>query len=197
MFYSLTTQIITYVTINARKWIENCSWNDHHKTIIRLMSKSYRLLQLPLSIRRQVPDILTANTAIKWQMKSTVFRQLNISNISLSQADIPPLPKITYGIQLKGSSFLQTASFSLNFLRSRYERAFTSKKKVRYLSDEKRSEFSQDTATFHPRCCSKVCLLSKFEQTFVIISCHFLLVPLKKKNVKVVILKQKHFKDRY
>lgn len=58
-------------------------------------------------------------------MKSTVFRQLNISNISLSQVDIPRLPKITYGIQLKGSSFLKTASFSLTFLRSRYERAFT------------------------------------------------------------------------
>lgn len=160
VFVALTIRIIAFVTTIAVIQLKPVLWmiaTKHH-----IIERNY-LLQSPLSIKWRVPDILTLNTTIKWQMKSTVFHQLNISHISFSQADSPRLPKITYGIRLKGSSFLKTASFSLNFLRSRYERAFTQKKKkkVRYLSGEKRSEFSQDTATFQPRCCSKVCLRSK------------------------------------
>lgn len=159
VFVARTIRIIAFVTITAVIQLKPVLWmiaTKHH-----IIERNY-LLQSPLSIKWRVPDILTLNTTIKWQMKSTVFHQLNISHISFSQADSPRLPKITYGIRLKGSSFLKTASFSLNFLRSRYERAFTQKKKkVRYLSGEKRSEFSQDTATFQPRCCSKVCLRSK------------------------------------
>ena len=94
-------------------------------------------------------------------MKSPVFHQFTIPNISPSQADRTHLPKKTYGIQLKGSSFSKTVSFSLNFLRRSVWTCFRKKKKVEVLQRWKRSEFSQDTATFHPRCCSKVCLLSK------------------------------------
>lgn len=55
-------------------------------------------------------------------IKSPVFRQFNIHCISEGQADSAALPRQTYGIRLKGSSFLRRPS-SLNFLRSRYERA--------------------------------------------------------------------------
>lgn len=57
------------------------------------------------------------NTTLKKGIKSPVFHQFNIPNISPSQADSTRLPKKTYGIQLKGSSFSKTVSFSLNFLR--------------------------------------------------------------------------------
>lgn len=126
VFVALTIRIIAFVTIIAVIQLKPVLWmiaTKHH-----IIERNY-LLQSPLSIKWRVPDILTLNTTIKWQMKSTVFHQLNISHISFSQADSPRLPKITYGIRLKGSSFLKTASFSLNFLRSRYERAFTQKKK--------------------------------------------------------------------
>lgn len=102
------------------------------------------------------------NTILKKGIKSPVFHQFNIPNISPGQADSTRLPKKTYGIQLKGSSFSKTVSFSLNFLRRLVWTCFRlkKKKKVEVLQCW-RSEFSQDTATFHPRCCSKVCLLSK------------------------------------
>lgn len=57
------------------------------------------------------------NTTLKKGIKSPVFHQFNIPNISPGQADSTRLPKKTYGIQLKGSSFSKTVSFSLNFLR--------------------------------------------------------------------------------
>lgn len=59
-------------------------------------------------------------------IKSPVFRQFNIHCISEGQADSATLPRQTYGIRLKGSSFLRRPS-SLNFLRSRYERALFKK----------------------------------------------------------------------
>lgn len=59
-------------------------------------------------------------------IKSPVFRQFNIHCISEGQADSAALPRQTYGIRLKGSSFLRRPS-SLNFLRSRYERALFKK----------------------------------------------------------------------
>lgn len=65
----------------------------------------------------QVSDIEAQNRSIKKGMKGPVFHQFNIPNISPSQADSTHLPKTTYGIQLKGSSFSKTVSFSLNFLR--------------------------------------------------------------------------------
>lgn len=125
-FVALIIRIIAFVTIIAVIQLKPVLWmiaTKHH------IIEHNHLLQSPLSIKWRVRDILTLNTTIKWQMKSTVFHQLNISHISFSQADIPRLPKITYGIRLKGSSFLKTASFSLNFLRSRYERAFTQREK--------------------------------------------------------------------
>lgn len=59
-------------------------------------------------------------------IKSSVFHQFNIHSISEGQADSAALPRQTYGIRLKGSSFLRRPS-SLNFLRSRYERALFKK----------------------------------------------------------------------
>lgn len=109
----------------------------------------------------QVSDKQALDRSIRKGMNGPVFHQFNIPNISPSQADSTHLPKTTYGIQLKGSSFSKTVSFSLNFLRRSVWTCFRLKKKKKYCDVEKRSEFSQDTATFHPRCCSKVCLLSK------------------------------------
>lgn len=60
-------------------------------------------------------------------IKSPVFHQFNIPSISARQADISYGPRQTYGIQLKGSSFLRRHS-SLNFLRSRSERALFKKR---------------------------------------------------------------------
>lgn len=57
------------------------------------------------------------NTTLENGIKSPVFHQFNIPNISRSQADSNRSPTKTYGIQLKGSSFSKTVSFSLNFLR--------------------------------------------------------------------------------
>lgn len=59
-------------------------------------------------------------------IKSPVFHQFNIPSISARQADTSYEPRQTYGIQLKGSSFLRRHS-SLNFLRSRSERALFKK----------------------------------------------------------------------
>lgn len=149
--------------------------NNHH------IMEYNNLLQLPLSIKWRVPDILTLNTTIKWQMKSTVFHQLNISHISFSQADMPRLPKITYGIRLKGSSFLKTASFSLNFLGSRYERAFTTKKKKWGTWAVKKGLNSARTLPpFNLGVVQRCVCFQKCEQTFVIITCHFHPGPLKK-----------------
>lgn len=56
-----------------------------------------------------------------------MFHQFNIPSISARQADTSYGPRQTYGIQLKGSSFLRRYS-SLNFLRSRSERALFKKR---------------------------------------------------------------------
>lgn len=98
-----------------------------------------------------------------WRVLCSV--KFNIPDISAGQADSAHLPRKTYGIQLKGSSFSKTVSLSLNFLRRSVGPCFRlekkKKKELRYYDAEKSSEFSQDTATFHLQCCSKVCLLSK------------------------------------
>lgn len=98
------------------------------------------------------------NTNLKKGIRNPVFHHFNIPNISPCQADSTPLPKKTHGIQLKGSSFSKTVSFSLNFLRRSVRTCFHLKKPCNV---KKRPGFSRDTATFHPPCCPKVCLLWK------------------------------------
>lgn len=142
----------------------------------------------------QVSDIQALNTSIETGMKGPVFHQFNIPNISPSQADSTHLPKTTYGIQLKGSSFSKTVSFSLNFLRRSVWTCFRLKKKKKSRGTATLKKGLNSARTLPPftlgvvqRC---VCF-QKCEQTFVIISCHFHPEPLKKlwvrKNAQVVI----------
>lgn len=130
----------------------------------------------------------TVSTTIQWQMKSTVFRQLNISNISLSQADIPPLPKITYGIWLKGSSFLKNSLLQSKLLKESLWTCFHLEKKKKEWGSWAVKKGLNSARTLPPftlgvvqRC---VCF-QKCEQTFVTISCHFHPGPLKKSLKKM------------
>lgn len=111
------------------------------------------------------------NTNLKKGIRNPVFHHFNIPNISPCQADSTPLPKKTHGIQLKGSSFSKTVSFSLNFLRRSVRTCFHLKKTPAMLKKGLDSAGTLPPFTLHvvQRC---VCF-EKCEQTFVIITWHF------------------------
>lgn len=111
-------------------------------------------------------------------IKSAVFHQLHIPNISPGQADSARLPRKTYGIQLKGSSFSKTVSFSLNFLRRVGMNVLSfkkkkKKKKLRYCSVEKGLNSARTLPPFTLGVVQRCVCFQKCEQTFVIITCHF------------------------
>lgn len=115
-------------------------------------------------------------------MKSPVFHQFNIPNISPSQADSTHLPKKTYGIQLKGSSFSKTV-FQSKLLKEVGMNVLSFKKKKKKKSTAMLKKGLNSARTLPPFTFSVVqrCVcFQKCEQTFVIITCHFHPKPLKK-----------------